>query len=92
MNEINDSISYSQLRKTLKACLDKVCSEHRPILVERKNGEDVVILSKEDYAAMEETAYLLCSPENARRLQESLESQESTTFNSTDDLRHELGL
>ena len=38
--------------------------------VERKNGEPVVVVSEADFAALEETAYLLRSPENARRLAE----------------------
>ncbi|MDA0747282.1 MAG: type II toxin-antitoxin system prevent-host-death family antitoxin [bacterium] len=89
---MNDSISYSQLRQTLKDCLDKVCSEHHPLLVKRKNGEDVVILSKEDYTSLEETIYLLRSPKNVRRLQESLESQKTISFKNAEDLKNELGL
>jgi antitoxin YefM len=89
---MNDSISYSQLRQTLKDCLDKVCEEHHPLLVKRKNGEDVVILSKEDYTSLEETVYLLGSPKNARRLRESLEGKETISFKNAEDLKNELGL
>ena len=69
---MNDSISYSELRQKLKTSLDRVCEEHRPLHVERKNGEDVVIISREDYDSLEETSYLLSSPRNAQRLLESL--------------------
>jgi antitoxin YefM len=40
--------------------------------VTRRNGGDVVILAREDYEAMDETAYLLRSPANAKRLYEAL--------------------
>ena len=91
---MNKSISYSQLRKTLKASLDRVCEERRPLLVERKNGAPVVIISAEDYTSMEETAYLLQSPENARRLLEALnrDPEDRIEFDSIEALKNEIGL
>ena len=41
-------ISYSEMRKSLKSYLDQVCSEHKPLLVKRRKGENVMLLS-EDY-------------------------------------------
>jgi len=49
-----------------------VCKDHAPVIVTRKGNESVVILSLEDYEALEETAYLLRSPKNTRRLVESI--------------------
>lgn len=89
---MNDSISYSELRQKLKTSLDRVCEERRPLHVERKNGEDVVIISREDYDALEETSYLLSSPKNASRLQESLTSTEEVAFDSVGQLKNETGL
>jgi antitoxin YefM len=91
---MNESISYSDLRSQLKASCDRVCEERIPLLVKRRNGDDVVILSKEDYAAMEETAYLLQSPANAQRLLEALQrdGQERVPFASVEDLRDETGI
>jgi antitoxin YefM len=89
---MNDSISYSELRQKLKTCLDRVCEDRRPLHVERKNGEDVVIISREDFDALEETSYLLSSPKNANRLQESLTSTEEVTFDSIGQLKNETGL
>ncbi|MCI5142565.1 MAG: type II toxin-antitoxin system prevent-host-death family antitoxin, partial [Candidatus Electrothrix sp. ATG1] len=40
----------------------------------RKNRSNLVLLSYEDYSAIEETAYLLRSPKNAKRLRESIKS------------------
>jgi antitoxin YefM len=52
--------------------MEKVCEDHAPIIITRKNENPVVMMSLEDYQAMEETTYLLRSPVNARRLLESI--------------------
>lgn len=51
---MKDSISYSELRENLKEHLDRVCAEHVPLRVTRRNGESLVILSEEDFNAMED--------------------------------------
>lgn len=72
-----DTISYTLLRKTLAQTMDKVCDDHAPMIVTRQNARAVVMMSLEDYRALEETAYLLRSPENAKRLIESIAELES---------------
>lgn len=57
--------------------MDKVCDDHSPIIITRKSQRSVVMISLEDYQALEETAYLLRSPKNARRLLESIVELES---------------
>lgn len=57
--------------------MDQVCDDHTPIIVTRQNNRSVVMLSLEDYQALEETAYLLRSPKNAKRLMESILELES---------------
>ncbi len=91
---MNQSVSYSELRGRLKSFLDKVCDEHLPLLVKRKNGEDVVIVSKQDYVSMEETAYLLSSPKNAQRLLEALnrDSKTRVSFKDLENLKNEVGI
>ena len=44
--------------------------DHEPVIVTRAKGKPVVMVSLEDWASMDETAYLLSSPENAQRLRE----------------------
>jgi antitoxin YefM len=56
--------------------MDKVCDDHSPVIITRKNSRSVVMLSLEDYEALEETVYLLRSPKNARRLIGSVEELE----------------
>ena len=62
------TISYSHAREKLAQTMDRVCDDHEPIVITRQKQRSVVIMSLEDYQALEETAYLLKSPANARRL------------------------
>jgi len=66
------AITYSAARQNLAKTMEKVCEDRSPIIVTRKSSNSVVIMSLEDYEALEETAYLLRSPKNARRLLESI--------------------
>jgi antitoxin YefM len=66
------AVTYSQARNNLAKTMDKVCDDHTPIIIARKNQRSVVMISLEDYESLEETAYLLRSPRNARRLLESI--------------------
>ncbi len=88
------STTYSALRSNLKQALDEVCEDHEPLRVERKNGDSVVVVAESDFNALEETAYLLRSPENARRLLNALHGGRSKdkSFASVDELRAKLGL
>ncbi len=72
-----DAISYSHARSNLAQTMEKVCDDHAPVIITRKNQRSVVLLSLEDYRALEETAYLLRSPKNARRLIESIAELEA---------------
>lgn len=66
------AITYSAARQNLAKTMEEVCRDHAPVIVTRRKSGSVVIISLEDYAALEETAYLLRSPKNARRLIESV--------------------
>ncbi|HNR13825.1 MAG TPA: type II toxin-antitoxin system prevent-host-death family antitoxin [Thermodesulfobacteriota bacterium] len=66
------AITYTTARQTLAKTIDKVCKDHAPVIVTRKSSNAVVIMSLDDYEALEETAYLLRSPKNAKRLLESI--------------------
>ncbi len=68
------AMNITRFRETLKDALESVVSNHEPLIVTRPNGENVVVMSYADFAAVEETSYLLRSPVNARRLAESLQS------------------
>jgi len=67
-----DAITYTTARQNLAKTMEKVCQDHSPVIITRKKNDSVVIMSLEDYTALEETAFLLRSPKNARRLIESI--------------------
>lgn len=66
-----DVLTYSDARANLKAVMDSVVDDHAPVVIARQRGRAVVMVSLEDWSAMEETEYLLSNPANARRLYES---------------------
>ncbi len=72
-----DAISYTAARQNLAKTMDRVCSDHEPIIITRNNEQSVVMISLEDFNALEETAYLLRSPKNAKRLLESIAQLEA---------------
>jgi len=68
-----DAISYSTARANLAKTMDKVCDDHDAIIITRQGDASVVMMSLDDYQALAETAYLLRSPTNARRLLGAME-------------------
>ncbi len=64
--------TYTAVRQNLAKTMDRVCKDHAPVIVTRKKSGSVVIMSLEDFEALEETAYLLRAPKNAQRLIESI--------------------
>jgi antitoxin YefM len=74
---IMDAISYTAARANLAKTMERVCNDHSPVIITRKSETPVVMVSLEDYQAMQETAYLLRSPANARHLLESIAELEA---------------
>lgn len=72
-----DAISYTAARANLAKTMARVCNDHAPIIITRKSEDPVVMMSLEDYNAMQETTYLLRSPANARSLLESMAELET---------------
>ena len=67
-----DAMAYSKARANLARTMERVCNNHEPVIITKKEETAVVMISLEDYQSMEETAYLLRSPKNACRLLESI--------------------
>jgi antitoxin YefM len=67
-----DITSYTQFRQNLKMFLDQVTIKGSPLFVTRSNAEEVVVISKSEYESLNETFYLLKSPNNAKRLHRAL--------------------
>ncbi|MDR0480969.1 MAG: type II toxin-antitoxin system prevent-host-death family antitoxin [Gallionellaceae bacterium] len=63
-----DAITYTAARTNLASTMNRVCNDHEALIITRNGEQSVVMLSLEDYKALEETAYLLRTPANAKRL------------------------
>lgn len=67
-----EAISYTAFRKFLAHKMEEICNNHTGLIVTRQNAQSIVVLSLEDYQAIEETAYLVRSPKNAVRLAQAI--------------------
>ena len=70
------ALTYTAVRSNLAKTMKEVCDDHDPVIITRKQHDAVVMMSLEDYESLNETAYLLHSPRNTRRLLESIEELE----------------
>ena len=61
------AVSFSELRNHMKHVMDIVRDRHEPAIITRKHG-NMVLMSLEDYNALEETSYILKNPKNAERV------------------------
>lgn len=67
------TVSYSEARQNLSATMIRTVEDKTPILITRQRGAPCVLISLDDYNALQETAYLMTNPANAKRLIESVE-------------------
>jgi antitoxin YefM len=70
------SITYTGARENLANTMNRVCEDNAPVIITRKRDQSVVMLSLSEYESLQETAHLLRSPANAKRLLKSIESLE----------------
>ncbi len=69
--------SYSDLRRNLAGEIDRVTEDREPVIITRGGGKpSAVLMSLDDFGSMEETAHLLRSPKNAKRLSRSIDELE----------------
>jgi antitoxin YefM len=71
------TITYTAARENLADTMQRVCEDRDPVVITRRRDQAVVMMSMEDYASLEETAYLLRSPKNARRLRDAVDQLRS---------------
>ena len=86
--------SYSNLRENLAEYMDRAVEDREIIRVKRKNRGDVAIIAADELDGLLETAHLLRSPKNAKRLFEALHSAlaQSGTPVTIEDLERQFGL
>jgi antitoxin YefM len=86
--------TYTQARANLAGLCDRVAETREPYVIERRNGENVALISEAELNSLLETAHLLRSPGNARRLASALERAlgGQPAPSSLEQLRQDLGL
>ena len=86
--------TYTSLRERLASVLRQVADDHEVVIVRRRRAKDVALVPAEELASLMETAHLLRSPKNARRLLAALRRAERRTARpeSVEKLRQETGL
>ncbi|MDJ0532696.1 MAG: type II toxin-antitoxin system Phd/YefM family antitoxin [Xenococcaceae cyanobacterium MO_207.B15] len=67
-----DSVSVNKFRDNLKSFVEKVVEEHQPLKVTRRNGEDFVVVSAEDWEREQETLYILQNDSLMQQIAESI--------------------
>lgn len=72
-----DAITFTNARTRLADIMRRVCVDHEPIIITRKDRRAVVMMSIEHFNSIEESSYLLRSRKNAQRLLASIASLES---------------
>lgn len=70
------SKTYTEAREKLAELIESACEDHEPYIITKRRDKAVVMMSLEDYDSLIETAHLLKSPKNARRLLESIKELE----------------
>ena len=86
--------TYTQLRQNLSTILDRVSDNQDVVVVRRKDGRDVALIPASELAGLTETAHLLRSPKNAKRLLTALRRAErgGGKAMTVDNLAREMGL
>lgn len=70
-------LNFTETRSNLKAVMDRVVDDCAPVVITRQKGKPVVMVSLDEWNAMEETIYLLSTPRNAARLRKSIAQMEA---------------
>lgn len=72
------TMTYSESRANYAATLDAVLDDREEVVITRAGKDPVVIVALDDYQSLKETAHLLRSPKNARRLLGAIENLEGS--------------
>jgi antitoxin YefM len=85
--------TYTQARACLASLLEQVTNNREVIIIQRRGGEDVAMISADELTGILETAHLLRSPNNVKRLLSAIDRvrKESGTPQTIDELRAEVG-
>ncbi len=85
--------TYTHARAKLASLLDEVTNNREVVIIQRRGSEDVAMITADELAGILETAHLLRSPNNAKRLLATLDRVKKATGapQTIDELRSEVG-
>jgi antitoxin YefM len=85
--------TYTHARASLASLLNEVTKNREVVIIQRRGSEDVAMITADELAGVLETAHLLRSPKNAKRLISALDRvrKGSGSPQTIDDLRNEVG-
>ncbi len=88
------TITYTRARADFASLCDKVADTREPVIIRRRDAEDVALVSADELTSLMETAHLLRSPRNAKRLLTAINRAQGRELapSSVEDLRKILGL
>ena len=72
-----NSISVNKFRDNLKTFVEQVFSEHEPLKVTRRNGEDFIVLSADDWEREQETLYVLQNSDLMKQIKASIDTHKN---------------
>lgn len=86
--------TYTAARANFASLCNQVTANREVVIIKRRGGEDVALVAAGELASLSETAHLLRSPKNARRLDSALQRAKARRgkAQSTESLRREIGL
>jgi len=86
-------VTYTETKNTFTSFYDLVIDRREPLYIQRRGYEDLVLLPGIELESLNETAYLLRSPKNAKRLLEALQSsfEDQGKEQTIDELKSEVG-
>jgi len=86
--------TYTEARKQLASLLNAAGDDRETVIITRRDHGDVALIAADELRSLEETAHLMRSPANARRLLEALERSLASDVKpqTLDELREEIGL
>ena len=89
-----EETTYSKARQTLASLCNRVASTREPVIIRRRNGEDVALIAADELASLIETAHLMRSPRNAQRLLAALARARNEEIEPTsiEEIHKEFGL
>lgn len=78
INKMN-TISVNQFRDNLRHYADLATQNHEPVTVTRRNGEDFVVISREDWLSLEETLYVMQNKSLMEQIEASIKTHQNNT-------------